>query len=172
MNKDQIAFWGGIIIGGGVGFVLVGGGPGGAIGSVAGYLLFKIAFIFTKPDIFQACQKGDLDRVKELLQKKSSFNGFNSDRSTPLTCAAENDHFEIVKLLVKEGAELNKLHPKGATALMKAAFAGNERIVDYLIEKGADPTIKTKLKETAAEYAKGGGHSILEEKLRNFEVGK
>lgn len=47
-------------------------------------------------------------------------------------------HAEVVKLLVKAQAIVDKANQKGTTALMRATQEGNEEVVRILVEAGAD----------------------------------
>lgn len=47
-------------------------------------------------------------------------------------------HAEVVKLLVKAHALVDKANQKGTTALMRATQEGNEEVVGILVSAGAD----------------------------------
>lgn len=47
-------------------------------------------------------------------------------------------HAEVVKLLVKAHALVDKANQKGTTALMRATQEGNEEVVRILVNAGAD----------------------------------
>lgn len=47
-------------------------------------------------------------------------------------------HAEVVKLLVKANALVDKANQKGTTALMRATQEGNEEVVGILVSAGAD----------------------------------
>lgn len=49
---------------------------------------------------------------------------------------------EAISLLCDSGADIDAANGEKKTACMMAAFAGDERIVEYLLENGADKTIK------------------------------
>jgi len=55
-----------------------------------------------------------------------------------LNIATANDHFEIVNLLLQNGAEANATDHLDNSALCIAAEKGNDKIVLLLIEKEAD----------------------------------
>lgn len=59
----------------------------------------------------------------------------------------------FIKLLLDQGkANVNAKDINDNTALLKATKKHYSRIEDMLIEKGADPSIKNDLGETAAKY--------------------
>src|SRR5262245_9605782 len=51
--------------------------------------------------------------------------------------AAYRNHFDIVKLLVESGADINRTNNKGSSALHDCAEAGSIEIFRYLLEHGA-----------------------------------
>jgi ankyrin repeat protein len=64
-----------------------------------------------------------------------------NDRYSALTLACHLDFLEMVHLLDTIGADVNQGVGKFQnTPLMTATGRWNVRIVDYLIERGADPT--------------------------------
>lgn len=66
------------------------------------------------------------------LSPKEPHNG-----GTPLHVAAFNGHFDVVKYLVAEGAEVNARDKEGWTALSQARDQGFPAIVDWLKKNGA-----------------------------------
>jgi ankyrin repeat protein len=100
-------------------------------------------------DIHTACHTGDLDRVRELLDRDPSLANRVSDcvtyylgSGTPLRNAAANGHREIVLLLLSHGADPN-LREEGIAphghALYAAAANGYLEIARLLLEHGAFP---------------------------------
>ena len=62
----------------------------------------------------------------------------NENFETPLFQALRTEDVDIVKLLVKNGADVNKENKDGNTPLIKACKKENKNIVKLLIEYGAD----------------------------------
>ena len=52
--------------------------------------------------------------------------------------AAQNGHVQIVELLLKRGAYINLQTSCGITALNAAAYYGRERMVEMLLQHGAE----------------------------------
>ncbi|EMY76824.1 ankyrin repeat protein [Leptospira weilii serovar Ranarum str. ICFT] len=74
------------------------------------------------------------------------------DGSSPLHYAVENKHnIEIVKQLVEHGANVNGKNVYQQTPLYDA---GSKKIAQYLLQQGADPTVKNGSGETPLEHAK------------------
>ena len=53
--------------------------------------------------------------------------------------AAYHGHAELVSLLLAQGAEPNTLNDRGQSPLAGAVFKNEEKVVDALLEGGADP---------------------------------
>ncbi len=73
---------------------------------------------------------------------------------TILMQAAINGNLEIVKELIKKGANVNAQSNPGYTALMWAAHFGRYQIAKELIKAGADINAKTHAGQTALDMAK------------------
>jgi len=82
--------------------------------------------------------------------------------STPLVAAAASGDLNAVKSLVAHGADVNQKPTGigGETPLIIAIVHGNnEEVIDFLLEHGADPNIKSHTGMTALMYAVGMGDS-------------
>jgi ankyrin repeat protein len=100
-------------------------------------------------DICTAAYIGDLERVRELVDKDPSLANRPSDyvtyyacSGTPLRNAAAGGHLQIVRLLLERGADPNlpeeHIAPRGH-ALYSAVYNGHFEIARLLLQKGADP---------------------------------
>ena len=58
-------------------------------------------------DISIACIKGDLERVRQLIQEGQDVNRGNRFGWTPLMLAALNGHDQVVQELIRAGADVN-----------------------------------------------------------------
>ena len=88
-------------------------------------------------DIYTAANNGNIERIKELLQKGIDVNGNQNEfNGTPLTCAARNGHADCVNFLVEAGADVNCRDD--ASALYYAIIYGLDDCVDILLENGAE----------------------------------
>ena len=88
-------------------------------------------------DLHDAAQKGNLDRVKLLVEQRADKDKFDRRGSTPLRLASAAGHFDVVQYLVEQGASLDK-DSIDSTPLSIAAIYGYLEIARYLLEQGAD----------------------------------
>ena len=101
-------------------------------------------------------------------------NAWSQDRqgivNNAFVYACMHGHIDAAQLLLDKDAELNTI-PDGfdfaGTGLHYAALNGHRPMVEYLLEHGADRSIKdTKVGSTAAGWAEHGGHNDLLDLLR------
>ncbi|MBM80459.1 MAG: hypothetical protein CMJ78_07690 [Planctomycetaceae bacterium] len=97
---------------------------------------------------------GDVDQVKEFIDDGIDVNQLieqaaDDDRVPPIVLAAIVDQFEVAKLLVESGADVNQtvrlpVQPKEGwsysqdSALINAAARENAEFVKFLVQAGAD----------------------------------
>ena len=82
------------------------------------------------PELVYWASLGDLDEVEQLLLEGQDPNQTDDEGYSALQAAAENDHLEVVKLLVEKGAYVD--YKSEYTALRLAEMASNIDIVHYL----------------------------------------
>lgn len=120
---------------------------------------------FYTPLIF-ASENGYDEVVDLLLQANADtevkFEFFNDktikrvfgDGETALMKAVWNGHFDIVKNLVKYGANVNCVNrEEECTALMHAVIRDRNEILEFLLDAGANVNAKTNRAATALMYA-------------------
>ena len=81
---------------------------------------------------------------------------------TPISLAADNGHGEVVGLLMKLGADINKAANHGQTPLHCAACYGHAHVVQMLVAGGADVNKATKYGQTPLDVASGECKRILQ----------
>jgi ankyrin repeat protein len=117
-----------------------------------------------------------VDFVRELLQSGADPNyddgdGFPSLMATLTSGRPPAVVRELLTLLLDAGADANQHGHNDYTPLHWAAAAGDSDIVEFLLARGADASVKTRIDdyETPAEGAQRAGHNDLAEILRRAE---
>lgn len=103
-------------------------------------------------DLIHAVLAKDLSRVQDILTTDIDVNFSDTQNNTVLHYAA-NTSMEIVKLLIHNGAKVNKTNDRGNTPLFHAAYCNNINIINTLIEYGADVNIQNIDGDTCLIYA-------------------
>ena len=108
-----------------------------------------------KTALLLAIDEANIPMIRLLLQFNADINGAQSCSRTPLQLAAEEGNFEIVQLLLINGAVANDqpAGQGGGTALQLAAIKGFIGIVSLLLDNGANIN---------APPSRFGGRSALE----------
>ncbi|XP_011445310.1 putative ankyrin repeat protein PA3287 [Crassostrea angulata] len=89
--------------------------------------------------IHLAVEAGDPDIVEMFLcDDRCQVDGINDLGQTPLMCAITLNDLELVKLLMKAGADVEIRDKTGKTSLLIALQDCNYEIADYLIKHGSD----------------------------------
>src|SRR5690606_20311634 len=82
------------------------------------------------PELVYWASLGDIEQVVQGLQEGLDVNYADEEGYSALQEAAENDHLDVVKLLVSKGADIAHRSPN--TALELAEMAGNKEVMAYL----------------------------------------
>lgn len=98
--------------------------------------------------LHEACIKGDLKRVKALVEQGHELNPRDNAGWVPLHEACNHGHSEIVEYLIEQGADVNYRGLKGMTPLHDAATNGHLDIIRALMSNGANVTALTDTGET------------------------
>jgi len=102
--------------------------------------------------IWVSAKKGDIESIKQHIAFGTDLNLKGSSRDeTALIIASCQGHYEVVKLLIDEGADLDIQNDEGVTAQFCAVFFGQVEIVQLLNDAGADPEIVNSLDLTAMD---------------------
>jgi RNA polymerase sigma factor (sigma-70 family) len=93
-------------------------------------------------ETIDAACKGDTAKIEQLLDRNISLVNARSleIKSTPLHFAAHRGHLDIVRLLIKSGADVNASEDNSSNSqpLHWAATGGYLEVVRLLVESGAD----------------------------------
>ena len=111
---------------------------------------------------------GQKESVDYLIEKGADVNAVarNETGFTALTGAVTENHNEIVKVLVKNGARVNHRYEGGFTPLMHAAYSENAELVRFLLQNGADPAAKNGEGKSPLTFAQEKNNSQIIELLR------
>ena len=115
--------------------------------------------------LMMACIKGHLALARELIRRGADVN---REGWGPLHYAASADTpqtLAIVQLLLEENAYIDAESPNGTTPLMLAAQYSSEAVVDWLLQEGADLTLRNQRGFTAADFARQVDRQYMVERL-------
>ncbi|KAK6857311.1 hypothetical protein PG995_007498 [Apiospora arundinis] len=113
--------------------------------------------------IHDAARNGHLECITYLCTyDPTTINKKSNMDMTPLDWAIDRGHTAIVNFLLDQGADIHALSSKmEETPLHQALRKSRNEIVTTLLNKGADPSLKTKIGDTAWDYASiFGGQEI------------
>lgn len=128
----------------------------------------------------RACWTGDEIGVEMLLKAGADPDGvrdykaFHQSRyqiglepSWPINMAADGGHAEIIRLLLRAGANPHAPEDAGQTALTIAAARGHLEVVRLLLQAGVDKAYLGPM-GTAEETARRSGHEEVADAIRRF----
>ena len=139
----------------------------------------NLALLDGKTPLYLAARRGYLEVVRILLHAPGiRVKHETGERLHPLEAAALQGHKDIVRLLLRNGADPNIKSSTGFTPLHVACVAGNTAIVEMLLQSGADPEVEAgepgRVGQTACDLAELEGHrevaSILKAHRRRREA--
>ena len=84
-----------------------------------------------------ACDVGQVDALRLLLEKGADVNQADKDGTTPLHLACFKGHVDVARLLLEKGAEVDRAEKQGATPLFIACQEGHVDAARLLLERGA-----------------------------------
>lgn len=82
----------------------------------------------------------------EFLMKNHAVSNFYHNGMSPLNLALQNNDKITAQTLIQGGADVNSVNPDtGNTPLISAIYAGNKEAVEFLLDKGAELEIPSKV---------------------------
>lgn len=104
------------------------------------------------PLLEYAIYHSSLSFIKKMLDSGADPN-YEDHAGFPSIIAAlsseREDRKDIIDLLLRYGADINQRGINDWTPLHWAAANDNARLIEYLLEKGADPTLRTGIDDMA-----------------------
>lgn len=113
----------------------------------------KYQYVDGVKTLHQAAKMGDLEAVRDLLQRGDDKDAVDNDGDTALQNALSCGRIEIVKALLDAGAQVQLVNKYKRTPLHEAACSGYSEIVKMLLEKGAIVDARDEWGETALHDA-------------------
>lgn len=89
----------------------------------------------------------------------------NLSRVRPIHSAVAGPDPMMAEIFLAMGADVNAQQEGGFTALHAAAKSGNTKLVDLLLRADADPRLPAADGQTAADFARAGGHGEIAARL-------
>lgn len=100
-----------------------------------------------------ACTLGYVDIIKYLLSQQANPYIANAKDGRPLDIAVQKGYLEIVELLFVYEEDVNKIMSNGVTLFVIAVINNHIPVAEFLINKGANPTLLLPSDMTAIEFA-------------------
>ncbi|VEN51721.1 unnamed protein product [Callosobruchus maculatus] len=88
-------------------------------------------------DFVWAIKNGDLEQVKDIIEKKSVNVNEEVDGRPLILYAADYGQVDVIDYLITAGADVNSKDKHGITAILAAIWEGHKDCVKLLLEKGA-----------------------------------
>ena len=108
--------------------------------------------------LWHYCQNGDHSSLIKIIHNIPDINLSNSKNWNAIIIATYNGHCNIVKTLIKFGANLNSTNKNGTTLLMYALsnfqHSKDSTIFKFLLESGCNSLLKDNYKKTLKDYIK------------------
>ncbi len=125
---------------------------------------------YGRSSLWELSFKGDLQGVKEKLNEGADPNQGDDRGYTPLQVAIQEKHFEVVEYLLANGSDPNQKDINGNTPLWTAVtnWAKDERIILWLLERGADPQIENNYENSPFSVIDGMDGKVGEFMKTNF----
>ncbi|KAK3762464.1 hypothetical protein RRG08_009852 [Elysia crispata] len=117
-----------------------------------------LAAPYTGDDLHHAIRRGNLDKVKEVLESGDVHPDAQDEKDfSALVAAGLKENFEAMELLLEHGADVNRKDASGKTPLIHAASRDLLETVKWLCAHGAVTDTLDKSGMAAIHHAVDGG---------------
>ena len=113
----------------------------------------------------------DQTKIAKLLLKNGAdpdLHATNPSKVNALHSAVAKENYELCKLLIDFGADVNAVQMQNVTPLHSAAHRGNLKLVKLLIMNGANIHLKMDNGDTALSIAERDGHEEVKQYLESI----
>lgn len=113
-----------------------------------------------------------IEVVKFFIGKGFNVNLRRNDNAIALHDAATNGNMELIELLLEHNSDLEERTIEfGVTPFLAALYSDQEKVALYLLKRGADPWVRSKLGPNAFKIAKDYNYvEVLNFLKRIYEV--
>ena len=152
-------------------------GDGKAIDKISQFLLAhgaKRTGTCDNAELMLSIIEGRTETCKKLLDSKPGLARMKDDElRTPLHEAIENEHWDIAKMLISCGADVNAKDEREDTPLHEAVIRGDMKMIEYLLKSGAEVNVKndrgkTPLMEAEQHFSDMDRNKAMVELLRRY----
>ncbi len=105
-----------------------------------------------------ACEDGNLDIVKMLVEAGADLNIRNTVQETPFLWALHHKHENIASYLLENGANIHAVGCKKESALFISAEKCSGRMTQFLIDQGLDVNQLASAKMNALDWTTSSGN--------------
>lgn len=117
--------------------------------------------------LYKAAVHGDETVLRYLINSGHEIHPKNGPSYMPLHAACYNGRLGAVQQLISAGIDVNHLDEFGSTPLMRAAAGRNAELVEWLLENGADATVRETRSNGSTALELGMGSASVASLLLN-----
>ncbi len=107
--------------------------------------------------------------MQALIDHRADIRARSNSGATALLFAVRQGDLAAVRALVAAGADVKAARPDGATPLLVAVINGHEDLVDFFLDKGADPNVEGGSTELTVQGVRARPMELKYRKLTNNE---
>ncbi len=112
----------------------------------------------TAGDLRSAASRGDRAAVARLIRQKAPLDVKDGQGQTALLLAVAGGHIDIARLLIDAGADINAVAANKDTPWMLAGARGHAAMLQHMIQRGPDFTLRNRFGGNALIPACERGH--------------